>query len=59
MVAHGGVLRAVLGLFDARPAVQVQRAFVVNAAPHVRVVPKGTWGELRDAVRRAPFGGTP
>jgi probable phosphoglycerate mutase len=58
VVAHGGVLRAVLGLFDARPAVHVQRAFVVNAAPHVRVVPKGTWGELRDAVRRAPFGGT-
>lgn len=59
VVAHGGVLRAVLGLYDARPAVRVQRAFVVNAAPHVRVVPRGTWGQLAEAVRRAPHGGTP
>lgn len=58
VVAHGGVLRAVLGLYDARPAVRVQRAFVVNAAPHVRVVPQGMWGELREAVRRAPHGAT-
>ena len=59
VVAHGGVLRAVLGLLDARPAVRVQKAWVPNAAPHVRVVTRGSFGVLREAVRTAPYGGSP
>jgi len=59
VVAHGGVLRALLGLLDAAPAVRVQKAYVPNAAPHLRTIAPGTWASLHRALRHAPPGGTP
>lgn len=46
VVAHGGVIRAVVGLLDGRPEADRGRWKVANTGVLEREVPPGRWGEL-------------
>lgn len=50
VVAHGGVIRAVLGLLDGVPREALAKAHIPNARPMERVVARGTWASLMDSV---------
>lgn len=47
VVAHGGLLRAVLGLVDETPPERLGAGYIANAEPHVRELPTGYWSGLR------------
>ena len=44
--AHGGLIRAVVGLVDAVPHDEIGLFKVANTEVLVRDVPRGAWGEL-------------
>jgi broad specificity phosphatase PhoE len=46
VVAHGGVIRAVLGLLDGVPRDALAKAHIPNARPLSRAVAPGTWAAL-------------
>jgi len=46
VVAHGGVIRAVLGLLDGVPRDALAKAHIPNARPLARAVAPGTWAAL-------------
>lgn len=54
LVAHGGVLRMLLGLLDDLPFDRFDARRVANAAPHVREVPPGRWAALLARVEASP-----
>lgn len=47
VVAHGGLLRALLGLVDGVEAARIGERYVPNAVPHVRELPVGEIARLR------------
>lgn len=51
VVAHGGVLRGVVGLLDGLSQAEAARLRVENAVPMHRVVHTATWWQLREAAR--------
>lgn len=46
VVAHGGTLRAILGLLDGEPLDEIGQTFIANATPVLRDVTGGTWQRL-------------
>lgn len=46
VVAHGGLIRVVLGLLDGDPRETIGRNHIDNAVPHERQVPRGRFAEL-------------
>lgn len=46
VVAHGGVIRALLGLVDGVSTAELGKATIANATPHARTLPAGRWAEL-------------
>lgn len=46
MVAHGGLLRALLGLLDGVELESIGRNRIANAAPILRDLPNGIWASL-------------
>ena len=45
-VAHGGVIRTLLGLLDGEPLAEIGKTHVANATPLRRVVGDGAWQAL-------------
>lgn len=50
VVAHGGLLRAVVGLVDGLPREAIGSWRIANATPLVRDLPVGRWHELLEAL---------
>lgn len=46
LVAHGGLIRVLVGLLDGVPTAVLGREKIANAAPLAREVPPGTWATL-------------
>lgn len=47
VVAHGGVIRVLLGLIDGAPRERIGLERIANCEPHVRELSEGTWARLR------------
>lgn len=54
LVAHGGVIRVLLGLLDGTPPDSLWTRRIANASPIPVQVPPGTWGRLHAALPAAP-----
>jgi len=54
LVAHGGVIRVLLGLLDGTPPDSLWTRRIANASPVPVQVPPGTWGRLHAALATAP-----
>jgi broad specificity phosphatase PhoE len=50
LVAHGGVIRVLLGLLEGVPAARLWERDIPNAVPLPVVVPAGTWSRLLDGL---------
>ena len=50
VVAHGGLIRVVLGLLDGVPREDIGRNRIGNCVPHEREVPAGRFQELHEAL---------
>ena len=46
LVAHGGLLRVLLGLLDNMPTAEIGSSRIANAELHHRSIPDGRWAEL-------------
>lgn len=51
VVAHGGLLRSILGLVDGLPADDIGTHKLANATPVWRTLPAGRWADLLDGLR--------
>ncbi len=56
VVAHGGVVRTLLGLVDKTPLEELGKNKVANAVPHVRCLPAGHWAECFAELEAAQAG---
>ena len=46
IVAHGGLIRVVLGLIDNQAYAEIGKTVIENCVPHPRVLPEGAFNEL-------------
>lgn len=56
VVAHGGVLRVLLGLLDGVPVAALGKNKVANAVPHTRTLQSGRWAECFAELEAAQAG---
>lgn len=54
VVAHGGVLRGLIGLLDDAPRTTIASGYIPNAVPVVRDLPEGTWARLHRHLLEVP-----